>query len=56
METEYDRMKRFLESMPRTMLIAPDLNEDEITTLARVIVGKLPPNTPIRPDARPSQN
>lgn len=49
-------MKKFLESLPRTMLIAPDLTEDEITTLARVIVGKLPPNTPIRPDPRPSPN
>ena len=56
METEYERMKRFMESLPRKMLIAPDMSEDEITTLARVIVGKLPPNTPIRADARASQN
>lgn len=49
-------MKKFLESLPRTMLIAPDLDESEITTLARVIVGKLPANTPIRPDQRPSRN
>jgi hypothetical protein len=44
------------ERIPPYLLVAPDLSEDEITTLARIIVGKLPPNTPVRSSPRPNPN